>query len=90
MKQIEDDSPSPSCEGERASERAGADEFNRKMRAAEIARLEKSLRDLIEGLLWLRAGNAPKHETQERLAAQIAKMRAVERKLFHLRQRRLL
>lgn len=81
---------SPSGEGERASERTERIEFEGKMRDAEIARLEKSVKDLIEGVRWLRAGNAPKWETQARLAAQAEKLRRVERKLFHLRQRRLL
>lgn len=90
MKTDEVEVSSPSREGERASERTARREFDDKMRVAEIARLEKSVRDLIEGFRHLRTVRPAPHDLQERLLAQAAKLRAVERKLFHLRQRSFL
>lgn len=66
------------------------DRFQRILCEEDIRKYEAQLWDIIEGLRWLMAGNAPKWEMKERLLAQRAKLRAVERKLFHLRQRRLL
>lgn len=90
MKTDEVEVSSPSCEGERASERTEPLSWAECKRIAEIARLEKALRDLIEGFRHLRTVRPAPYDLQDRLLAQAAKLRAVERKLFHLRQRRLL
>ena len=63
--------------------------FQRIWRSEEIRKCEAQLRDLIEGLRWLMNGNAPEWETKERLIAHRVRLRACERKLFHLRQGRL-
>ena len=64
--------------------------FQEILRDEEIRKCEAQLRDLIEGLRWLMNGGVPKWEIKKRLIAQRERLRQVERKLFRLRQRRLL
>jgi hypothetical protein len=77
-------------DGDQAGERTAFDDFAEKMRTTEIARLQKTLAQLIEGLSWVRQVRPPPWNRDQREMEQVVKIGEVEAKLFVLRQSRLL
>lgn len=69
---------------------AATDRFLRIWREEEIARCEAKLRDLIQGFEYLHHVQPVPYGLVGRLAHQRDKMHRVERRLWHLRQARLL
>lgn len=64
--------------------------FQRILRDEEIRESEAQLRDLIEGLRYLVSVKPAPWDLKKRYLMQQKRLQACERKLFHLRQRRLL